>query len=133
PCGDDSRMTYVGCVERARTHLRPGASAHSRRTRRLRLFALRREAEHDVEPRRQPTAARLLEGGAVDDDLVARRGVGNPSEDAVPLVARLALDVALGREQLLAPLLNLEVDVPGTAGVGDRFDGPEVVLAARTS
>ena len=51
--------------------------------------------------------------------------------DAVPRVARVALDVALGGEQLLPALLDLEVDVRRAAGVRDRLDGAEVVLAGR--
>ena len=53
-------------------------------------------------------------------------------DDAVDVVARVAGDVDLGGEQLAVPLLHLEVDVGGgPAGVGDRLDGAEAVLAGR--
>ena len=48
------------------------------------------------------------------------------------LVPGLALDVALRRQQLLAGLLDLEVDVGRPARIGHRLDRAEVILAART-
>src|SRR5206468_3347904 len=89
----------------------------------------RREAEDDVEVRRHLADPRLLDGGEGDEDRLARLGVADAAEDAVALVAGLALDVALRRQQLLAAALDLEVDVRRPPGVGDRLDRAEVVLA----
>src|SRR6476646_5496898 len=75
-----------------------------------RALTLRREAEDDVEPRRQLADPRPLDRGEVDEDGVAGPGVLDPPQDAVPRVPRLPFHVALGREQLLAAPLDLEVD-----------------------
>ena len=54
------------------------------------------------------------------------------ARDAVDLVARVPGDVDLGREQLAVSLLHLEVDVRrGPAGVRDRLDRAEAILARR--
>src|SRR5437660_7944275 len=41
----------------------------------------------------------------------------------------MALDVALRGEQFFSGPLDLEVNVRRTAGVGDRFDGAEIIFA----
>src|SRR5579859_7459111 len=92
------------------------------------LSALRREAEDDVEPGRQFADPRVLHRGEVHQYGVARLGVDGP-EDAVLVVLRLALDVALRRQQLLAVALDLEMDVRRPAGIRDRLDRAEVVFA----
>ena len=58
--------------------------------------------------------------------------VADAAEDAVAVVARVAGDEDLGGQQLPAALLDLEVDVRrGPAGVRDRLDRAEAVLAGR--
>src|SRR5262249_9640239 len=94
------------------------------------LLALRRPAQNDVELGRQLADLGILHLGELDGDRLARLGIADAAVDAVLVVARLALDVALRREQLLALALDLEVDVRRAAGVGDRLEGAEVVLAA---
>ena len=60
---------------------------------------------------------------------VALLGVADAAPDAVLVVAGMPLDVALRRQQVLAALLDLEVDVRRAAGVRHRLDGAEVVFA----
>src|SRR5262249_29983485 len=98
--------------------------------------------------RRRPPFEGTLVGGAAEDD----QEVGGPfanlrlrdrlevhhqqlpvdgvaaAGDAVPLVARVAVDEKLGGEQLPAALLDLDVDVRRRpARVRHRLDGAEVV------
>src|SRR5579884_2498794 len=74
-----------------------------------RFLTLRCEAQHNIELRRQLADARFLHWRELDSNRLALFGIANTSIDAVALVARIALDVALGREQFLAALLDLEV------------------------
>src|SRR5207244_216699 len=62
---------------------------------------------------------------------VARPPVADAVEDAVTLVTAFAADVALRGEVVAATDLDLEVDVRRPPGVGHRFDGAEIVFAAR--
>ena len=93
---------------------------------------LRRVAEDDVERRGELADLGTLERREVDGHGIAGLRVLEFLIDEVACVARLALDVALGGEELLVALLDLEVDVGRTAGVRDRLDRAEVVLAAGT-
>src|SRR6476646_2487465 len=92
---------------------------------------LGRGSDHDVEPGRQLADLRLLDLGEVHRDRRQGLRVADALVDAVLLIAGVTLDVALGDEQLLLRLLDLEVNVRRPPGVRDRLDGPEVVLAGR--
>src|SRR6266852_3350719 len=71
-------------------------------------LTFRCDAEHDVELRRQFADARLLHRGELEGDGLELLRVLDALVDPVFLVAGLALDVALRREQLLATLLDLD-------------------------
>ncbi|MFM1944907.1 MAG: hypothetical protein RI897_3889 [Verrucomicrobiota bacterium] len=58
-------------------------------------------------------------------------GIADITEDGVGGVEFVALDVALGGEEVLGFAADLKVDVWGAAGVGDGFDGAEVVFPGR--
>ena len=74
----------------------------------------------------------IFERLEVDRHRLAGFGVADAAVDAVALVLRMALDVALRGEVRAARPLDLEMDVRRAAGVGDRLDGAEVVLARRS-
>src|SRR5438552_1975184 len=93
-------------------------------------LTLRRNAQDDVELRRQFADARAFHGGKVHDDGFAGLGVADAAQDAVPFVAGLTLDVALRGEEFLAALLDLEVDMRRPPRVRDRLDSAEIVFAA---
>src|ERR1051326_7177180 len=114
----------------------PATALACRKWRRVRcstVSLLRCHAEDNIKIGRQLADLRLLDRVEVDRDGSSCLGVLDCLVDAILLVARIALDVALGREQLLAALLDLVVDVRRAAGVGDRLDRAEVIftLAAR--
>jgi hypothetical protein len=64
--------------------------------------------EHDVEPRRHFADARLFDRGEVYNERRAGLRIADASENAVPVVLRMALDVALRRQQLAVCLLILK-------------------------
>ena len=91
---------------------------------------VRGAAEDDVEVRGQLADLRALDRLEVGHQQLAVDQAAAAADDAVDLVAGVAGDVDLGGEQLAVPLLHLEVDVRGgPAGVRDRLDRAEVVLA----
>lgn len=87
------------------------------------------EAHDDVEVGGEFAGFGVLDGGEVDDEGVADFFVLDAAEGAVVFVAGVAFDVALGGPFLAALDFDGEVDVRGAAGVGDGFDGAEVVAA----
>ncbi len=64
----------------------------------------------------------------MDFDGLALSGVLDIAEDSIRGIEFVALDVALGGEEVLGVATDLEVDVRGAARVGDGFDGAEVVF-----
>src|SRR5262245_25381708 len=101
------------------------------RPRRSVLSGFRREPQDDVHPRGQLADPRARDRQEVGGDRLARLAIANPAIDAVSFVAGMAFDVELGRQQLLAVLPDLHVDVGRAPGVWHGLDGPEVVLAGR--
>src|SRR5207248_654089 len=89
------------------------------------------EAEDDIDPRGQLANPRARDWHEVRRDRLARLRVSNPAIDAVPIVARETFDVELGRQQLLAVLAELDMDVGCPPGIGDGLDRPEIILAGR--
>src|SRR5688572_23131007 len=75
------------------------------------LPLFRRHAQNDVEAGRQLAGLRPLDRGEVDGHAVPRLAARDAAVHPVLGVPLVALDVALGAEQLLLPLLDLEVDV----------------------
>ena len=65
------------------------------------LAFARRDAQHDVEPRREFADFRIGKRREIDRHRVACLGVADAAEDAVALVLRMALDVALRGEVVL--------------------------------
>src|SRR6476469_7928093 len=96
-----------------------------------RASSLRRRAKHNVEPRRQLADTGVLDRREIDRDRLAGLWVGDAAVDEVAIVGPRPLDVALRRQQLLAPFADLEVDMRRAAGIGDRLDRAEIVFAAR--
>src|SRR6185437_11774274 len=92
---------------------------------------LGRSPEHDVEAGGKLADLRFLDGFEIDDHRLASFLVANAAQDAVALVRRLALDVALGGELLLAFSLDGEMNVPRATGIERRFDRAKVILARR--
>src|SRR5688500_9870561 len=82
---------------------------------------LGRDPKHDVEPGGKLADLRALKRCEVDGYGVAFPALAEIAENAVPLVAGMAFDVALGCQQFLVALLDLVVNVRRTAGIGDRL------------
>src|SRR5262245_7568880 len=80
--------------------------------------AFRRPAQHHVEFGRMLADLRSFHGHEVNGNRIAGLWVADGAIDAVARIAGMALDVALRSQQLLAALLDLEVDVRCAYRVG---------------
>jgi hypothetical protein len=87
------------------------------------------EAKHDLESRCQFADAGAGQEREVDGDGLACLAIADGAVDRVSVIERFALDVALGRDQLFAAVLDFEVDMPRPSAVWDRLDGAKSVLA----
>src|SRR5206468_3948266 len=88
----------------------------------------RRDAQDQVEVSGEFADGRGLERGKVHCDGGPGLVCAQAAPDAIPVVARMAFDVALGRQEFAAVALDLEVDMGCAAGVGNRLDGAEHIL-----
>src|SRR5262249_27651240 len=90
---------------------------------------LGRQADHDVHAGRQLANLRFLDRLEIDQDQLPLQRVAQAAELPVPPVLRMAVDEELGGEQFPAALLDLDVDVRGSAGIRHQLDGTEAMLA----
>src|SRR5207245_1168627 len=67
----------------------------------------------------------------IDQDEFPVDRIADAAEDAVGAILRMTVDEDLRGEQLLAALLDLDVDVRRATGIRHRFDGAEAILAIR--
>lgn len=93
---------------------------------------LRRETHHQIEARRQFPNARTFERIKRHRHCVARLLVLKVFPDVVFLIARMALDVALGDELFFALHFDGKMNVRRASGVGNRFDGTEQIFTGGT-
>ena len=82
---------------------------------------MRRYAEHDVEAGFEFAGFRFLDRLEVDRHRVAGLGVADTAVDAVAIVLRMALDVALRSKLVLATLLDFEMNMRRATRVGTGF------------
>ena len=90
-----------------------------------------RGAEDDIEAGGEFADGRTVHGVKINGDEVARFCV-DIFPDAVLFVPCISLDVALGGEQFLAALFDLEMNVRGASGVRNGFNGAEIIFAGGT-
>jgi hypothetical protein len=87
------------------------------------------EADDDVEASGQFADLRPLQGLEIDEDEFPLERIAGFAQDAVPLVLGVAVDEDLRGKQFSAALLDLDVNVRRSPGIGDGLDRPEAVLA----
>src|SRR5262245_54603751 len=75
---------------------------------------------------------RVFDGLEIDQYQLPVNRISNAVKDVVRCIARKATDEQLGRQQLPVSSFYLNVNVRArSAGIGNRLDGPESVLACR--
>ena len=94
-------------------------------------YAFRREAQHDVEARREFANAGTLERDERDGDRLPRLLILDALINTITLVAGLALDVTLRNQLLAAFHLDRVMNVRGASRIRHRLDGAEEILAGR--
>src|SRR5277367_1284619 len=88
---------------------------------------------HDVKACRQFADARILDGREIHRHRILRLRVADSPIDAIPQVARVALDEKLRGPFVVAFHFNLEVDVRRLpAWIAYRIERAEVILASGT-
>ena len=95
----------------------------------VRVSALWRHAEHDVETRREFARLRALERGEIHCDCIAQLLISHAAPDAVLFIAGMAFDVALSRQQIFALRLHLVVNVRRPPRIRHWLDRAEKILA----
>ena len=86
-------------------------------------------AHDDVELRSKFADLGFANRREVHDHGFTRFGVLYSAQHAVLLILRGTLDLTLGGPFFAAFHFHREVDVRGATGIGNRFDGPEIVIA----
>ena len=99
----------------------------------VRVSALRRHAEHDVEARCEFARLRAFERGEIHCDCVAQLLIAHAAPDAVLFIAGMAFDVALRRQQIFPLRLHLVVNVRRPSRIRHRLDRAEKILARAAS
>src|SRR5437773_2118779 len=89
-----------------------------------------REPHHDVKLRSQFTNARTGHRSERNDDRIFCFGIVNSIKNSVSFVPRLAFDVALRGEFLVAARFDRKMDVRGATGIGDWLYCAEQILAS---
>src|SRR6186713_975535 len=85
-------------------------------------FRFRLRRQHDIESRCGCTDVRTRNWSERDNHGVTLAFIANSSQHVVGLIARLALEIALGGEILSAGGPHFEVNVAGAAGVQAGLD-----------
>src|SRR6516164_9398251 len=89
----------------------------------------RRDAEDDVEVSAVLNGVRIGHPPEADGDQLAIEDAADAAVNAVARVAGMAGDEELGGQELAVAALDLEMNVRAAAGIRNRLDGAEAILA----